>query len=142
MTHIIRYLTLAALLCCTAWVASTPNWESATAFLVALLAFLPLDYRVTHPKGRRTEGSTTSIEDDSDEHLVIHRATYGRDDKQFNVTDALRELIRENRLEVVSGNQLKGDPLYGQPKFLNVEYSFGGRRHTTTVPEGEMLRLP
>jgi alpha-L-rhamnosidase len=58
-----------------------------------------------------------------------------------DVTEKLRQVARENSLEVAVNNETFGDPAYGFVKSLRVEYRQGGRTRRRTVPEGGTLRI-
>jgi hypothetical protein len=77
--------------------------------------------------------------------LEIHSATYGvlngPANQRVDVTEALRELARGGRLEVVVGNQLAGDPAPRVVKQLAVDYSLNGTRQQRTLREQESLVL-
>lgn len=59
-----------------------------------------------------------------------------------DVTDQLAGRVRDSALLIVASNaELGGDPAYGEPKRLVVEYELAGARRTATVAEGERLAL-
>jgi class 3 adenylate cyclase len=74
--------------------------------------------------------------------LKILSATYGRDEKQFDVTEKLRTMTKNNVLEVTSDNHLGGDPLPFKVKVLRIVYSVNGEERTKLVPEHDNVRLP
>jgi hypothetical protein len=74
--------------------------------------------------------------------LIIHSASYGRDNQNVDVTDILRAQIHGNSLEVIVSNELAGDPFPNIGKYLTVEFSFRGQTTKRILAEGEVLRLP
>ena len=75
--------------------------------------------------------------------LVILRAFYGVQRRTVNVTDLLRDRIREGGLNFrVENAALGGDPAVGADKLLIVVYRFRGQETAAAVPEGGVLTLP
>lgn len=74
--------------------------------------------------------------------LEILVARYGANGKWIDVTDAIRKRVRADILEIPAGNSIAGDPAFGLPKSLQVEYRLGNQRGGAQVGEGETLRLP
>ena len=59
-----------------------------------------------------------------------------------DVTEAVRQAVRDNALEVRASNDLFGDPIYGVVKRLEVRYRLGaGRERTVRAEEGQTLRI-
>ncbi len=85
--------------------------------------------------------STSQVNAGAD-RLVIRSALYGAGDKWYDVRSVLMARLRSVTLAACVGNHLRGDPCRGVPKSLTVEYSYRGKRHTVTVPEGGELLLP
>ena len=55
----------------------------------------------------------------------------------------LRSMVRNGSLVVqVNNNTMGGDPAKGGDKVLTVIYRFQGREQTSTVKEGNVLRIP
>ena len=73
---------------------------------------------------------------------MIHSATYGAQGYVVDVTRILMARVSNNQLKVLASNDLAGDPIYGLPEYLTVEYSYEGRRDVKTVREGDLLNLP
>ncbi len=78
----------------------------------------------------------------SDSGLIIRRAVYGAGDRWIDVTRQLQRLVDGDRLETLVGNWLGGDPAFGIPKNIKVDYSWRGGDLAASVPEGVMLSLP
>ncbi|MHC4132491.1 MAG: serine hydrolase [Planctomycetota bacterium] len=74
--------------------------------------------------------------------LKIVSAQYGAKDQWFDVTKQLQDKIDDNQLSIYSSNNLAGDPLYGYPKELKVEYILDGVKKNTRVREGRKLEIP
>ena len=81
--------------------------------------------------------------DDRYGRLTIIRATYGAGNRNRDVTDRLRSLIREGRLTITANNDaFGGDPAPGARKVLMVTYSTSRGQQQTQVVEGSQLNIP
>ena len=76
------------------------------------------------------------------EELKIISAKYGAKDQWLNVTKKLRNKVNENQLSLYSSNNIAGDPLFGYPKQLEVEYTLNGIKKNARVREGMKLEIP
>jgi D-alanyl-D-alanine-carboxypeptidase/D-alanyl-D-alanine-endopeptidase len=74
--------------------------------------------------------------------LEIVRARYGAPGNWVDVTQQVRDHVKNGRVEVLSGNELAGDPAYGVAKVLEVEYRLAGKTDVRRVDEGQVLVLP
>ena len=75
--------------------------------------------------------------------LHINRAIYGREGKGKDVTQRLRAMVRDNRLDLeVNNDTMGGDPNEHTKKTLKVDYTYMGRRQSKTVDENDHLRIP
>jgi hypothetical protein len=75
--------------------------------------------------------------------LQITRAYYGLNNRTMDVTQMLRGMVRNGTLVVqVNNNSMGGDPARGADKVLTVIYRIQGRERTSTVKEGNQLRIP
>jgi hypothetical protein len=74
--------------------------------------------------------------------LEIIKAQYWTDHTNMDVTEELQDRIRGDSLKAVGGNNIKGDPEFGQTKHLTIEYRFGGVTRTKEFREGEVIVLP
>jgi hypothetical protein len=75
--------------------------------------------------------------------LQITRAYYGLNNRTMDVTQMLRGMVRNGTLVVqVNNNSMGGDPARGADKVLTVIYRIQGRERTSTVKEGNVLRIP
>jgi beta-lactamase class A len=50
--------------------------------------------------------------------------------------------VADNTLSVRAGNDLAGDPIFGEPKTLEVECVVDGQQKSLSVPEGGFLEIP
>lgn len=75
--------------------------------------------------------------------LSIIRGYYGVQGRTVNVTDLLRNQVRDGVLSlVVTNGALGGDPAIGADKILIVIYRYQGRETATAVREGNTLTIP
>jgi hypothetical protein len=76
--------------------------------------------------------------------INIIRAEYGSGSRSRDVTEQVRSLTRDGRLDItVNNGTMATDPAPGQPKSLWVTYSVGNRgEQQIRVNEGQPLRLP
>jgi hypothetical protein len=75
--------------------------------------------------------------------LQITRAYYGLNNRTMDVTQRLRGMVRNGTLAVpVNNNSMGGDPARGGDKVLTVIYRYQGQERTSTVKEGNLLRIP
>ena len=75
--------------------------------------------------------------------LQIVRAYYGLNNRTNDVTQLLRGRVQNNSLVVqVNNNNMGGDPAVGGDKVLTVIYRYQRREQTSTVKEGNTLRIP
>ena len=75
--------------------------------------------------------------------LEIVRGYYGLNNQTNDVTQRLRGMVRGDSLVVqVNNNNMGGDPARGADKVLTVIYRFNGRQQTSSVKEGNTLRIP
>jgi Domain of unknown function (DUF3395) len=76
-------------------------------------------------------------------NLQIIRAYYGLNNRTNDVTQLLNGMVRNGTLFVqVNNNNMGGDPAQGGDKVLTVVYRYQGREQTSTVKEGNTLRIP
>jgi hypothetical protein len=75
--------------------------------------------------------------------LVIVKAVYGDlpDGQKTDVTDKVKEMVKDDRLSVEASNDNFGDPADGIVKKLKVDYTIGGTARSKTVNEGETLKI-
>lgn len=75
--------------------------------------------------------------------LRIIRAYYGVQRRTVNVSELLRDRVREGMVKLVVNNSaLGGDPAPGLEKVLIVVYRYQGNETATAVREGETLTIP
>ncbi|MFI5381469.1 MAG: DNAJC11 domain-containing protein, partial [Tepidisphaerales bacterium] len=75
--------------------------------------------------------------------LVIVKAVYGDlpDGAKTDVTEKVKEMVKDNALSVEASNDNFGDPADGIVKKLKVDYTIGGVAASKTVNEGETLTI-
>lgn len=79
----------------------------------------------------------------NDSPLEIEKATYGASENRlFDVTDKIRGLIVNNKLQELAGNDIMGDPEENVAKKLTVTYRYKNESFTEVVDEGNTLILP
>jgi len=76
------------------------------------------------------------------QELRIVKARYGARGTFVDVTDVLQQKVKDGSLSIQADNSIKGDPLPGVVKALEVEYRHQGKTHTVEVREGKTLELP
>jgi hypothetical protein len=75
--------------------------------------------------------------------LRIIRAYYGVQGRTVNVSEVLRERVREGMVRfMVSNSTMGGDPAPGAEKVLIVVYRYQGNETATAVREGDLLTIP
>jgi hypothetical protein len=75
--------------------------------------------------------------------LQIVRAYYGLNNRTNDVTQLLRGRVQNGSLVLqVNNNNMGGDPAVGGDKVLTVIYRYQGREQTSTVKEGNTVRIP
>lgn len=74
--------------------------------------------------------------------LIIHTAYFGKGLQTVDVTDKLRNQIKDNTLDMVADIITLSDPCKGAKKQLVVTYAFGNQVETVVIKEGDKLHLP
>jgi len=74
--------------------------------------------------------------------LKILEAKYGKNQNYIDISRELSDLIEDNKLKVVIGNSIAGDPLVGVNKEAVVTYKIDKKSGSVIVPEYEVLKLP
>jgi hypothetical protein len=103
-------------------------------FVEARFFLIPRDDWADRDRSRdRDEGSG----------LRIIRAYYGVQGRTVNVSEVLRERVREGMVRfMVSNSTMGGDPAPGVEKVLIVVYRYQGNETATAVREGDLLTIP
>jgi hypothetical protein len=70
--------------------------------------------------------------------MEIINATYGGRD----CTDIVKSKVTGERLVIRSSNDLCGDPLVGQVKYLEINWKLDGTEYNDKVREGDLITLP
>ena len=85
---------------------------------------------------------STDLERKSKPDLVIHSAKYYYDKNWINVTDKIKELINNNIFEfTVSNDLMGGDPCWGKPKTLEIDFTIDGIKKKTTAIEKAIVKF-
>jgi len=74
--------------------------------------------------------------------LQIVKAEYWTQKKRLDVTEELRRMIVNNKLETIASNDIKGDPDKGIRKRLTIEYKFDGIAITKEFKEHDKVVIP
>ncbi len=129
---LISYSGVLRSVCAGGWLSlNTSAEKNAIDFKTAVKAFVGAEGSVLGPP-----------EPEPPEELHIISAKYGARDTWIDVTEKVREKIRDNTLEIRASNALAGDPLFGVQKTLKLEYMVDGQRKTAALREGSTLRIP
>ncbi len=93
------------------------------------------------PGGGNTGGGNTG--GGFGQGLGIERARYGVGNRWLDVTQLLRDSVRDNTVRLQVNNASFGsDPAPANEKVLEVEYTYRGQRQNITVRENQYLELP
>lgn len=74
--------------------------------------------------------------------VVIHSATWCADTQhKMDVTDYFKKKAAKRELRIRAETDTLGEPLFGTPKTLTVDYSVWGRRRVKTIKEHNEIVL-
>ena len=74
--------------------------------------------------------------------IVIDSARYeASDGRGADVTDKVREMVRNEQFEIPATNENFGDPIVNVRKHLVIQYHIGGKSTTQTVDENDVIAL-
>jgi len=74
--------------------------------------------------------------------LEILKAEYWTLKNRLDVTEELRKMIINNKLEAIASNQIKGDPDHGTVKRLSIKYKLDGITITKEYKERDKIIIP
>lgn len=74
--------------------------------------------------------------------LKINKAEYWTQKSRLDVTEELKKMIVDNKLETIASNDIKGDPDIGTVKILSIEYKINGKTLKKSFREGEIVVIP
>lgn len=74
--------------------------------------------------------------------LEITKAIYWSANKRLDVTEELRQMIRNNTLRTSATNDIKGDPEPRKAKVLSIDYKINGIAVAKDFKEGDSVALP
>lgn len=123
--HVLAYLVTAALTLPLFWIIGTTIWTSSFEHTLELInLILPKSLKIQTDKFK------------NDTSLDIISAIYKTDDDHFtNVTEQIKRMVSNNKLEVTASNDLGGDPHKGFHKNLVINYRINGIEKTEIIPE-------
>jgi hypothetical protein len=103
----------------------------------------PRDEFDDRPRGDDRRDDRRDERRDDRRAVMILRAYWGVQGRTANVTELLRNMQRENGLQVMATNRLLGgDPAPGADKVLIVIYRVQGQETAAAVREGNILTIP
>src|ERR1700686_3259514 len=103
----------------------------------------PRDEFDDRPRGESRRDDRPDDRRDDRRGVMILRAYWGVQGRTANVTELLRNMQRENGLQVMANNRsLGGDPAPGADKVLIVIYRVQGQETAAAVQEGNSLTIP
>ncbi len=126
--HLLSYFATAVIGFSVLWITGTIIWTSsfkyALDFFNILLPGRPFRFKLQlNPK------------------LDILSAIYGSDTNNVDLTESLRQMVKDEKLKVVANNSLGGDPHPGVVKKLKLTYRKGILPKTIEVIEGETIEI-
>ena len=125
--HIVSYFISTAIGLSLFWIISSFLWTSsfnkAKDFLNLFL-----------PKGKLLSKQQSPLE--------ILSAIYKTSQKEIDVTPAVRQRVVDNKLTIMSSNEIAGDPDPGVVKTLVINYRIGRNNSEVKVTEGDTLTIP
>jgi hypothetical protein len=74
--------------------------------------------------------------------LEIIKAEYWTQKARLDVTEELRKMITDNKIETIASNNIKSDPDIGAIKKLSIEYKFDGITITKEFTEKDKVVIP
>ena len=89
-----------------------------------------------------TAEGLSSVPSEPPDELRVVSARYGARETWIDVTEEIRQKVSDNTLEITASNAIAGDPLYGVPKILQLQYLLDGEHKTAALWEGATLRIP
>lgn len=126
--HIVSYFLTTIIGTSILWLIGTVIWTSsfkyAFDFLNILVPGRPFQLKLQlRPK------------------LEILSAIYGSETNTVDLTDAISQMIKDEKLKVIANNSLGGDPHPGVVKKLNLTLRKGILTETITVLEGQCIEI-
>ena len=126
--YLFSYMTSGLIILILFWLTATIIWTSSFEYVIDFINILiPKNVRIKKVDKNK---------------LVIIDAKYGFNDKYFDVTDKLNQMIIDNKLAILSSNELAGDPIFGVPKELRIKYRFNVyEQREEIVKENETITI-
>ena len=117
-------------------VAALIFWASAIYFYIS-------SYRtISKIKGSGELKSFSAPDTNEKTDFEIIKATYWTQKVHKDITEKLREKIKDNRLDVIASNDIDGDPDVGTRKKLTIKYRHNGMDLIKEYNEKEKIELP
>jgi hypothetical protein len=126
--HILSYFISGVIAFTVIWTVGTIIWTSSTKYAFDFFNLL-------------IPGRPFRFNFQLNPKLDILSAIYGSETNTTDLTDTLRQMVKDQKLNVVANNLLGGDPHPGVVKKLTVTYKKGPTPKTVTVTEGETLTI-
>lgn len=123
------------------------NEISKTIFIVCsilAIVFFLIMYRCRNKFSETKNGLFVKLENtgNSSNELDIISAIYGTIEKNIDVTERLKSKIHKNQLLTFASNDIGGDPIKGEKKYLIVNYAFRNQHFEKKFEEGIEVKLP
>lgn len=130
-------------------VVEAPAYSFANGRTTLKLRFLPAEsvfvvFRKPAPKHHPVAVDTMSFRHSEARVpiVVVDKARYETEDgRGVDVTDKVRGMVHEGRMEIPATNSEYGDPVVNVVKHLSIEYRLGGKRTVKTAPENGVIDL-
>ncbi len=74
--------------------------------------------------------------------MEIIEASYGTSEKILNITEELKKLVINNKLNIIASNAIAGDPYPNQVKYLTLKYKYKGHIITKKFLEQARIVIP
>lgn len=136
--HLISYCLTGIIVIFTTWIIVPIIWTSSFFYAIeSLNLFLPKKLKI---KTDRYKG---------EKFLEIIKATYGSDENYkstenppYDVTEKIKQMIKNNILEITASNNLAGDPHKTKGKKLIIKYKINGIEKEEIIKERETKTIP
>lgn len=140
----------------TGGIESAPVWSSqdgVTTVTLNLEQAASIFVVFRSPSGASTANPVVKLDFQPDKPMLfklpkleIRRAIYGAftldGTGMVDVTSKVEPTVKDNRLEIIAGNQLAGDPANMTIKEMRVQYECDGKTNQVSVLENKKLVLP
>lgn len=129
--NVLLYITVIAFGIFIFWLITPIVWTSSLVYAIEFInIFLPNNYKIDAQNFRNRVV------------FRIDRAVYGKDTNVVDVTDKLKQMVNNSKLEITASNALAGDPLPGIVKELVIDYKYNGKTKREIIKEKDTITLP